>query len=291
MNIKEYMKDNILVFDGAMGTMLQKKGLKLGEGSDLFTIYEREKVKETHMEYIEAGAKVICTNTFGANEIRLKGKGHSVEEVIDKAVDIAKEARGNSEVYIALDIGPMGEFLEPIGLVNENRAYEIFKRQVVQGVKSGVDLISIETIMDLKEAKIAVRAAKDNCNLPVFCTMSFDKDGKTFTGCLPEYMSIELEKLGADAIGVNCSEGPKELLAIIKKIRSVSKLPIIAQPNAGLPTISEGKAIYHVSSEEFTYWMNEFVKEGVSIIGGCCGTTPEYISKLKEIADNNKNMQ
>ena len=291
MEIKEYIKENILVFDGAMGTMLQKKGLKIGENPDLFNIYEREKVKETHIEYIESGAKVITTNTFGANEIRLGENAHLVEKVIDEAISIAKEARGDKDVYIALDIGPSGQLLEPMGTLSFDRAYEIFKRQVIQGEKSGADLILIETMMDLYEAKAAVLAAKENSNLPVFCTMSFDEGGRTFAGCLPESMAIVLEGLGVDAIGVNCSLGPKELLPIIKRIKSVTNLPIMAQPNAGLPVISNGEAIYNITVDEFVYWINQFVNEGVSIIGGCCGTNPEFISELKKIADNNKRVK
>ncbi|MGN2370573.1 homocysteine S-methyltransferase family protein [Clostridium cagae] len=288
MGLKEFIKDNILVFDGAMGTMLQKEGLKLGENPEIFNIEESEKVKKIHEEYIKNGAMVITSNTFGANELKLENTGYTVEEIINAAISLAKEAKGNDKVYIALDIGPIGELLEPMGTLSFDRAYEIFKRQIVQGEKSGADLILIETMTDLYEAKAALLAAKENTRLPVFCTMSFDENGRTFTGCTPESMAITLEGIGADAVGINCSLGPKELLPIVKRIKKATNLPIMIQPNAGLPKLSFGEAIYDITSDEFEYWVNEFVKEGVSIIGGCCGTTPEFIKRLRVLADNNK---
>ena len=291
VEVKKYLEDNILVFDGAMGTMLQKKGLKLGENPELFNIKEKDKVREIHEEYLNSGAMVITTNTFGANELKLEETGYSVEEIVDAAVSIAKEARGNSEAYIALDVGPIGQLLEPMGTLSFDEAYEIFKRQVVQGEKSGSDIILIETMTDLYEAKAALLASKENTSLPVFCTMSFEENGRTFTGCTPESMAMVLEGLGADAIGINCSLGPKELLPIVKRIKKWTNLPIMTQPNAGLPTISFGEAIYDISAKDFSTWVKEFIKEGVSIIGGCCGTTPGFIKELRELADNNKRVK
>lgn len=291
VEVKKYLEDNILVFDGAMGTMLQKKGLKLGENPELFNIKEKDKVREIHEEYLNSGAMVITTNTFGANELKLEETGYSVEEIVDAAVSIAKEARGNSEAYIALDVGPIGQLLEPMGTLSFDEAYEIFKRQVVQGEKSGADIILIETMTDLYEAKAALLASKENTKLPVFCTMSFEENGRTFTGCTPESMAMVLEGLGADAIGINCSLGPKELLPIVKRIKKWTNLPIMTQPNAGLPTISFGEAIYDISAKDFSTWVKEFIKEGVSIIGGCCGTTPGVIKELRELADNNKRVK
>lgn len=287
MVVKNFIKDNILVIDGAMGTMLQKKGLKLGETPETFNIKEKEILKEIHREYIEHGANVITTNTFGANELKLEGTGYSVEEIIDAAVNIAKEARAEKEVYIALDVGPIGHLLEPMGTLSFENAYEIFKRQVVQGEKSGADLVIIETMTDLSEIRAALLATKENTNLPVFCTMSFEENGRTFTGCTPESMAIVLEGLGADAVGVNCSLGPQELLPIVKRIVESTNLPVMTQPNAGLPSLSFGNAVYDVNSKEFAKWVEEFVSIGVSIIGGCCGTTPEYTKELRGIADKN----
>ena len=221
VEVKKYLEDNILVFDGAMGTMLQKKGLKLGENPELFNIKEKDKVREIHEEYLNSGAMVITTNTFGANELKLEETGYSVEEIVDAAVSIAKEARGNSEAYIALDVGPIGQLLEPMGTLSFDEAYEIFKRQVVQGEKSGADIILIETMTDLYEAKAALLASKENTKLPVFCTMSFEENGRTFTGCTPESMAMVLEGLGADAIGINCSLGPKGTITNSKKDKEV----------------------------------------------------------------------
>lgn len=289
MGLKEFIKSNILVFDGAMGTMLQKEGLKLGENPEIFNIEESEKVKNVHVQYIENGAMVITTNTFGANELKLENTKYKVEEIIDAAISIAKDARKNKKVYIALDIGPIGELLEPMGTLSFDKAYNIFKRQMIQGEKSGADLILIETMTDLYEAKAALLAAKENTKLPVFCTMSFDESGRTFTGCTPESMAITLGALGADAIGINCSLGPKEIFPIVKRIKEVTNLPIMAQPNAGLPKLSFGETIYDLMAEEFKYWVNEFIKEGVSIIGGCCGTTPEFIKELTLL--NSKKIQ
>ena len=216
---------------------------------------------------------VITTNTFGANELKLEETGYSVEEIVDAAVSIAKEARGNSEAYIALDVELIGQLLEPMGTLSFDEAYEIFKRQVVQGEKSGADIILIETMTDLYEAKAALLASKENTKLPVFCTMSFEENGRTFTGCTPESMAMVLEGLGADAIGINCSLGPKELLPIVKRIKKWTNLPIMTQPNEDFQQYHLVKLFMIFQLRIFSIWVKEFIKEGVSIIGGCCGTT------------------
>ena len=289
MDLRNFIKNNILVIDGAMGTMLQKKGLKLGENPELLNIKEKDIVREIHKEYIDNGAMVITTNTFGANELKLAEIGYSVEEIIDAAVKLAKEAIGEKEGgYAALDVGPIGQLLEPMGTLKFEEAYEIFKRQIIQGVKSGADLIIIETMTDLYEAKAALLAAKENCNLPVFVTMSFEANGRTFTGCTPESMAVVLESLGADAVGVNCSLGPAELLPIIERVTSTAWIPMMAQPNAGLPEIEDGKTVFNVTAEEFAEVMEKYLDLGVSVVGGCCGTTPEFTKKLREFADTRK---
>lgn len=287
MNIREFIKDNILVFDGAMGTMLQQKGLKIGENPELFGFENPEKLMDIHKAYLEAGSNVVTTNTFGANELKLDKLGFSVEQIVDNAISVARDAIEKVDKskprYVALDLGPIGEMLEPMGTLSFDRAYEIFKRQVIQGEKSGADLIIIETMMDLYEAKAAVLAAKENSSLPVFCTMTFDENGRSFTGCMPESMVATIEGLGVDAIGVNCSLGPKQLLPIVEKIASISKVPVIVQANAGLPNMVDGQAIYDVDAKEFFEGVKKFVKIGATIIGGCCGTDPSFI---KEISDN-----
>lgn len=281
MGLKEFIKNNILIFDGAMGTMLQKKGLKLGENPELLNITSPSIIEDIHREYIENGANVITTNTFGANELKLKLCNMEVEEAVSAAVNIAKKAKGNSAAYIALDIGPIGELLEPMGTLSFDRAYEIFKRQIVEGVKCGVDIILLETMTDLYELKAAILAAKENSDLPIFATMTFEENGRTFTGCSPESMVLVLEGLGVDALGVNCSLGPNQLKPVIEEICSLSNIPVMVQPNAGLPTLSIGNETkYDVTKEEFAETLCGFVDKGVRIIGGCCGTTPEYIREL-----------
>lgn len=288
MELREFIKNNILVIDGAMGTMLQKKGLKLGENPELLNMEKPNVIEEVHREYIEKGAMVITTNTFGANELKLKDTGYTVEEIIETAISIAKTSRDDKDVYIAYDLGPIGQLLEPMGTLSFQDAYNIFKRQVIQAKKSGADLILIETMTDLYEAKAAVLAAKENSDLPVFCTMSFEENGRTFTGCTPESMAITLEGLGVDALGVNCSLGPKELMPIIERVLKATNLPVVVQPNAGLPEISFGETIYNITAKEFSTLVEEFINKGVSIVGGCCGTTPEFIANLREIANNKK---
>lgn len=288
MNVREYIKDNILVFDGAMGTMLQNLGLKLGENPEIFNITHREEIIKIHKDYINSGAKIITTNTFGANELKLKNTKFSVEEIIKSGVDLAKKARENKECYIALDIGPIGELLEPMGTLSFDKAINIFKRQIKVGVDSGVDIILIETMTDLYEMKAAIIAAKESSDIPIFATMTFEEDGRTFTGCLPESMAITLEGLGVDAVGVNCSLEPSELNNIVKNIINNTNLPVIVQPNAGLPNIIERKAVYDITEKEFSNSVRELVDMGVSIIGGCCGTTPSFIEELSKIAKDKR---
>lgn len=284
MEISKYMKENIVLFDGAMGTMLQNKGLKRGENSAIFGFKNPDKLLEIHKSYLNAGSNVITTNTFRANEFVLDKLGYKVEDIVDNAIKIAKLAIEQSdqsiERYVALDIGPIGEMLEPIGSMTFDRAYEIFKRQMIQGEKSGADIILIETMMDLYEAKAAVLAAKENTNLPVFLTMTFDENGRSFTGCTPEDLVYTMQVLGVDAIGVNCSFGLKTLVPIVEKICKISNIPVIVQANAGLPDIIDGNTVYHVKEDEYLEGVKEFIKKGASIIGGCCGTTPNFIKKI-----------
>ena len=290
MEITKYIKGNIVLFDGAMGTMLQNKGLKIGENPEIFGFENPEKLLEIHKEYLKSGSNIITTNTFGANELKLDKLGYKVEDIVDNAIKIAKLAIEQSDKsikrYVALDVGPIGEMLEPIGTMSFDRAYEVFKRQMVQGEKSGADIILIETMIDLYEAKAAVLAAKENTNLPVFLTMTFDENGRSFTGCMPESMVATIQGLGVDAIGVNCSLGPKKLVPIVEKICKISYVPIIVQANAGLPDIIDGNAIYNIKEDEYLEGVKEFIQKGASIIGGCCGTTPNFIRKISDNLSN-----
>ncbi|WP_244833123.1 homocysteine S-methyltransferase family protein [Clostridium sp. BJN0001] len=283
MQLIDYIKNNILIFDGAMGTMLQKRGLKLGDNPERLNLEHPEIIKSIHREYIESGAQVITTNTFGANELKLKLGNLNVEEIIKSAVEIAKDAAKNKDVYVALDIGPIGELIEPMGTLSFDRAYDIFKRQIIAGKNAGADVILFETMTDLYELKAAVLAAKENSNLPVFATMTFEENMRTFTGCTPEAMVLVLEGLQVDALGINCSLGPNEMKPVIKTILDNSSIPVMVQPNAGLPKIDEdNEAVYDIDEEEFSDAISEFVSYGVKIVGGCCGTNPQYIRKIKE---------
>ncbi|HBB29589.1 MAG TPA: homocysteine methyltransferase [Clostridiales bacterium] len=276
-SIIEYLKDNVVCFDGAMGTEIIKKGLKLGEVPELYNVENREIIKDIHKSYVMAGCDVITANTFGANRLKLKDISYSVEEIIKSGIEIAKEASDGR--FIALDVGPLGQMLSPLGTLEFDEAYSIFKEQVIAGEKYGADLILIETMSDLQELRIALLAAKENTELPVFCTMSFESNGRTFMGCSIEAMAMTLENM-ADAIGINCSLGPKEMAQIVNKLTELTNAYIIVQPNAGLPRIVDDKSIYDIDAENFSEYALEFVKSGVNIIGGCCGTTPEHIKNV-----------
>lgn len=283
--LREHLKSGFVIFDGAMGTMLQKAGLNTGELPEILNIRDKNKIIGIHKKYLEAGAMVITTNTFGANEIKLKTSGFTVEEVIDAAVSDAREAIAGGDAYVALDIGPIGELLKPMGTLSFERAYEIFKRQVVQGVKSGVDLILIETMTDLYESKAAILAAKENSGLPVFFTMSFEQGGRTFTGCSAEAMLLVAEGLGVDAVGINCSLGPLEMEPIVNKIIDFANIPVMIQPNAGIPCVCGGHTVYKVTPEEFAASMRKFAERGARILGGCCGTTDDHIKALSSAVE------
>lgn len=272
-----------LYFDGAMGTMLQNRGLKLGEIPEIYNMTHSEMIESIHREYLEAGSNFITTNTFGANHYKMQKSEYTVEEIITKAVEIAKSAKVDFPgTYIALDVGPSGKVLKPIGDVSFEESYEIFKEQVVAGEKAGADVILLETFTDLYELKSAVLAAKENTSLPIFCTMSFEENGRTFFGTSLESMVLTMEGLGVSAVGINCSLGPKQLKPIVKKLTEIAHIPIMVQPNAGLPIMKGDNVHYDIEPEEFAQIIEEFAKEGVSILGGCCGTTPEYINSMIE---------
>lgn len=276
-----------IVLDGAMGTMLQKKGLHLGEQPEILNITHPEIISEIHREYVEAGAQIIYTNTFGANEYKLASSGHSVEEVISSAINNARRAILDTDVKIALDIGPIGELLEPTGSLSFEDAYSIFRRQIRQALVSGIDCIVFETMTDLYEMKAAVLAAKEELEMyndiyiPIICTMTFEANHHTFTGCCVSSMALTLEALGVDAIGFNCSLGPVEIFPLAKDLCKWTSLPIVIKPNAGLPDPETG--LYNISPEEFAEQMLPYAKLGVNIFGGCCGTNPDYIAALKNL--------
>jgi len=266
--------------DGAMGTMLQRTGLLPGELPELVPLTTPSLLTDIHRQYVQAGTEIVCANTFGANRRKLQKLGVTVEEVVMASIAAAKKACEDISARIALDVGPLGELLEPLGTLPFEAAVDMFAEIVRAGVKAGADCIAIETMTDLQEARAALIAAKENSDLPVLVTMSFDESGRTFTGCTAASMAATLTGLGADAIGVNCSLGPAQLLPVLRDICANTHLPVIAKPNAGLPDPVDGH--YDLSPADFAEAMAEAVAAGVSVIGGCCGTNPDYIRALHE---------
>ncbi|WP_411680345.1 homocysteine S-methyltransferase family protein [Clostridium thailandense] len=271
------LNNKFIFFDGAMGTMLQKEGLKVGELPETLNITNSETIKRIHKQYIDAGADIIITNTFGANELKYSTSEYSVEDVITAGVNNAREVADDK--LVALDIGPTGQIMEPSGTLSFQTAYELFKKQVIIGERAGADVILIETMSDLYEAKAAILAAKENSSLPVLCTMTFQEDGRTLMGTDPKTMVFVLEGLGVDALGVNCSLGPKELMPIVEEILKYASIPVMVQPNAGLPRYDGEKTVYDIKAGEFAEYIKIMAQKGVRIFGGCCGTDPEFINK------------
>ena len=282
MELLEYLNSNLLYLDGGMGTLLQKRGLSAGELPERWNITHPDVIVDIHRAYLDSGSNVISTNTFGAN--RLKFSASELDLVIRSAVENARLAISQSKqnnAFVALDIGPTGKMLRPYGELDFEDAVSVFSEVVELGVKYGVDLIYIETMNDSYETKAALLAAKESSSLPVFVSNAYGEDGKLMTGASPLAMIALLEGMGADAIGVNCSLGPSALAPIVREYLKYSSLPVLMKANAGLPIVIDGKTVFDVSAEEFAAEVSALVKEGVRIIGGCCGTTPEYISALK----------
>ena len=284
MNIRERLGKELLFLDGGMGTLLQAEGLAPGELPETWNIEHPEKVEAIHRRYYEAGSDVVLANTFGANICKFHDDRYTVEEVIRAGIANAKRAgeQIGKETYVALDMGPTGKLLKPMGDLDFDDAYEAFAEAVRYGEKYGADLIHIETMSDTYEVKAAILAAKENSSLPVFVTMIFDERGKLLTGGDVPSVVAMLEGLRVDALGLNCGLGPKQMLPILNDLRRYTSLPIIVKPNAGLPKQKNGETYYDVEPDEFARIMQEVVKEGACVIGGCCGTTPEHIKKLVE---------
>ncbi len=266
------------ILDGAMGTMLQAAGLPMGTAPELWNTEHPEIITEIGKSYIAAGSDIIYANTFGANRHKLGET--DVAKIIESGVRAAKAAAEGTNARVALDIGPIGRLLEPLGTLSFDEAYDIFKEAVIAGRDAGADLIVFETMSDLYEAKAAVLAAKENTDLPIFVTMTFEKSGRTFVGATVPAMALTLSGLGVDALGFNCSLGPKDLIPLIKTLREWTSLPIIVKPNAGLPDPETGK--YSMTTEEFADAIAKACELGATVFGGCCGTTPDYIAAVKK---------
>ena len=285
MNIRDFIKNNIVYLDGGMGTLLQKSGLRPGELPERWNISHPEVIKEIHKSYYDSGSNIVNTNTFGANS--LKFGTDELSEIIYHAVKNADEARkassGKQEKFIALDVGPTGKLLKPLGDLDFEDAVKTFAEVISLGVKYGVDLITIETMNDSYETKAAVLAAKENSDLPIIVTNAYGENGRLMTGADPAVMAAMLEGMGVDAIGANCSLGPKQLMGVMDELLKYCSVPVAFKPNAGLPK-SDGKVTYYdVDAEEFAQDIKLAVANGVRIVGGCCGTTPEYIKKVCEL--------
>lgn len=301
--IRDRLGKELLLFDGGMGTLLQERGLAPGELPETWNIARPEVIREIHRSYIEAGSDIVLTNTFGANALKFHAEGCSLEQIVKTAVKLVKEAAeeadtalaetsatGNDKrtVYTALDIGPTGKLLKPMGDLEFDEAYEAFKEVMVWGEEAGADLIHIETMSDTYELKAAVLAAKENTSLPVFATAIFDERRKLLTGAdVPAVIAL-LEGLHVDALGINCGMGPEQMMPVLEEYVKYSSLPIIVKPNAGLPKQRDGQTYYDISPDEFVGYMEKIVSMGACVIGGCCGTTPGHI---KAMADRCGKMQ
>lgn len=282
-NIVDFKKfldsKEFVLLDGAMGTLIQKSGVKYDSVPETLNITHPELIESFHKAYADAGSDIVYANTFGANGYKLKESGYSVDEIIKSGVENAKKAVLGTDCLVALDIGPIGQLLEPAGSLSFDSAYEYFREQIVAG--QGADVIVFETMTDLYELKAAVLAAKENSDKPIIATMTFERNGRTFTGVSPASMAVTLTGLGVDALGVNCSLGPDELEGVVSEISKYTDLPLVIKANAGLPDPNSNE--YDILPDKFAACVADLLKYGVKIIGGCCGTTPEYIVEIKKM--------
>ncbi len=288
MNFREFLKDNIVMLDGGMGTLLQEAGLLPGELPETWNITKPDVIESIHRDYFQAGSNVVLANTFGANLLKFS-KGQ-LSDIIESALRCAHRARisalGDAPRFVALDIGPLGRLLSPLGDLDFEEAVEIFAETVRFGEKFGADLIVIETMSDSYETKAATLAAKENSSLPIIVTNAYGEDGKLMTGATPAAMATLLLGMGVDALGANCSQGARGLLSVVKELLEYSSVPVVLKPNAGLPQIKDGKTVYTAAPADFSTDVAEAIELGVRVIGGCCGTRPEHIAALKEKIKN-----
>ncbi len=287
MDIQALLKQGLLYLDGGTGTSLQAMGLQPGELPETWNITKPQEIIALHRAYYEAGSHIVCTNTFGANRLKFDGKDgrFSVQQVVTAAVNCAKQAAqqargGQTQRFVALDIGPLGKLLAPLGDVPFETAVELFAEVVRAGTDAGADLVLVETMNDCYETKAAVLAVKENCTLPLFVSNVYDEGGKLMSGANPEAMVAMLEGLGADVIGINCSLGPDRMLELLPRFVAAASVPILVKPNAGLPRAENGKTVYDVDADQFADTMRSIAHQGGAVVGGCCGTTPAYIKAL-----------
>ena len=281
MKICDVIKNKRLYFDGGTGTVLQSMGLEAGTPPEMWNITNPDKIEALHSAYIDAGCNIIKTNTFGVNCLKYE----NYEEYIEKALFCAKNAR-KDDTFIAFDMGPSGKLLKPLGDMDFEDAVSLFGKNASLAEKYGADLILIETMNDAYETKAAVIGCKENCNLPIFVTNVYDEGGKLMTGATPEAMIALLESLGVCALGMNCSLGPDKMLPLIERFTENASTPVIVNPNAGLPVVKDGKTIFTTTDDEFSDLMVQMAEKGACILGGCCGTTPQYMAKMIEKTKN-----
>lgn len=291
MKIREQLKNGFLFYDGGMGSMLQSAGLPAGELPEKWNVSNPESIIDIHKAYFEAGADITCANTFGANALKFAAEGeYSLRSVIESAVRCACVAREQCAhlgrpLYVALDVGPCGKLLKPFGTLEFEEAVSLFKQTIEIGVAAGVDLIAIETMNDSYETKAAVLAAKEVCDLPIFVTNVYDQSAKLMTGASPEAMVALLEGLSVDALGMNCSLGPRQMEEIFPRLANAASIPLVVVPNAGLPRLEGDRTVYDVTPDEFADSMENLAKAGARVLGGCCGTTPAHIAKLRDCVE------
>lgn len=291
MNFRDFLKtQKVIYLDGGLGTLLQQRGLKPGEFPERWNLKRSETIIEIHKSYFDAGANIVNTNTFGANG--LKFSKEELNLIISKAVENAKVAaklsEGRGPKFVALDIGPSGRLLKPYGDYDFEEAVNLFGEVVKIGAKNGVDLVTVETMSDCYETKAAMLAIKENSDLPFIVTNAYGEDEKLMTGASPEAMVALIEAMGADAVGVNCSFGPDKLRPVVERMLKVASIPVVLKPNAGLPKAVNGKTVFDIEADEFALLVANMVDAGVKIVGGCCGTTPEYIRKVAQLTKNKK---
>jgi 5-methyltetrahydrofolate--homocysteine methyltransferase len=281
------------LFDGAMGTALQLAGLSGGELPEAYNIEKADVVQSIHRSYLQAGCDVLTTNTFGANGLKVKDSGYTVAQVIAAAVENCRKAIAdlNGDAFVALDIGPSGKLMDLAGGFDFDAAYELFREQVVGGAAAGADLILFETFTDIVELKAGILAAKEHSDLPVFCSLTFEDTGRMLMGTDPATAVRIVQDMGISAVGVNCSLGPADMLPLVREMAEVAKIPVLAQPNAGLPRIEDGQTYYDVDAEDYARCMAEILEAGAAVVGGCCGTTPAHIRALRDRIDAIKDEQ
>lgn len=285
---REIVSKGIVILDGATGTLLQGQGMPTGVCPEKWVLENPQSIVNVQKQYVESGSDIIYTFTFGANEIKLKE--FNLNDVVGmnrELVRLSKKASGG-KALVAGDMAPTGQLMEPFGFYSFEEVVNAYKKQVIGLIEGGVDLFVIETMMDIQEARAALLAVKETCDLPVIVTMTFEHGGYTINGTDPLTALVTLQSLGADAVGCNCSTGPEEMLDIIKCLKPYAKVPLVAKPNAGLPKLVDGKTVFDMDAVEFTQYTDEFIKAGVNLIGGCCGTSPDYIRELSKIAEGKK---